>query len=228
MWGVLKHLSDYAVARYEEAQYAGPRKGSNGGLAGSVIFGAAAARAHKIHPFVVALTHRRVLDFGGGTMNKMYSGIIANAETCEALLQLDPLDEVDREDYLCLSLRVAKVPLSVSTWVSDVANGNPQYIEICAALIDKHMPPIIERQDDPNWSIEKKKAESNAATGGGDDGSASPTSAGKQVLGGANSTGKGADNGVFAVLVPNGVGESGYRFGGNGGDYCTFVALFVR
>ena len=46
------------------------------------------------------------------------------------------LDEVDREDYLCLSLRVAKVPLSVSTWVSDVANGNPQYIEICAGLID--------------------------------------------------------------------------------------------
>ena len=26
MWGLLKHLSDYAVKRYEEAQYSGPRK----------------------------------------------------------------------------------------------------------------------------------------------------------------------------------------------------------
>lgn len=85
----------------------------------------------------MALTHRRVLDFGGGrTMNPDYAKVIANAEACSGMLQLDPLDTADREKYLCLSLKVSKVPLAVSRWVSDVANGNPQYIEICAKHLE--------------------------------------------------------------------------------------------
>jgi hypothetical protein len=90
-----------------------------------------------VHPLVVALTHRRVLDFGGGrTMNPDYAKVIANADACSGMLQLDPLDTADREKYLCLSLHVSKVPLAVSRWVSDVANGNPQYIEICAKHLE--------------------------------------------------------------------------------------------
>jgi hypothetical protein len=40
-----------------------------------------------------------------------------------------------------------KVPLAVAKWVSDVANGNPQYIELCGALVDMASPPIIVRRD---------------------------------------------------------------------------------
>jgi len=78
-------------------------------------------------------------------MNKAYASVIANAEKCKGLLQLDPLDHNDREAYLCLSLRVSKVPPEVSKWVSSVANGNPQYIELCAKLVDK--PSILQRVD---------------------------------------------------------------------------------
>lgn len=93
--------------------------------------------SYSAQPFVVALTHRRVLDFGGGrTMNPDYAKVIANALACSGMLQLDPLDATDREKYLCLSLKVSKVPLAVSRWVSDVANGNPQYIEICAKHLE--------------------------------------------------------------------------------------------
>jgi hypothetical protein len=40
-----------------------------------------------------------------------YSAVIANAEKCSSLVQLDPLSAEDREAYLCLSLKVTKVRL---------------------------------------------------------------------------------------------------------------------
>ena len=132
---------------------------------------------------------------------------MANAEKCDALLQLDPLDEIDREDYLCLSLRVTRVPLSVSIWVSEVANGNPQYIEICANLIDKYDPPIIERKADS--AIEQSTSEIKDAEGDGWEANESqtdrPDSGGSTAM--SHKRGKGANNGVVAVLVPDGGAE---------------------
>jgi class 3 adenylate cyclase len=124
MWGLLSHLADYGVMSYKR----GPQS--------------------KSQALVVALTHRRVLDFGGREMNKEYAKVIEDARNCNGLLTLDPLDAEDREKYLCLSLRVCKVPLAVSRWVSNTANGNPQYIEICAKqLQDENVITTSSREE---------------------------------------------------------------------------------
>jgi hypothetical protein len=86
----------------------------------------------KLTPLVVAFTHRRILDYAGGIQSSAYSNVIANAERCGGLVQLGPLDSEEREDYLRQTLKVSSLPVEVYKWVSDVANGNPQYIEICA------------------------------------------------------------------------------------------------
>jgi hypothetical protein len=43
----------------------------------------------------------------------------------------------------------AQVPAEVGKWVSNVANGNPQYIEICAKAIDAAVPPILNKSTKP-------------------------------------------------------------------------------
>lgn len=88
------------------------------------------------HPIVVACGHRRAAAFCGET-NRAYASIVLNAETCGAYLQLDSLDHTDREAYLNVSLGVTQVPIEVSKWVSDTSNGIPEYIELCAKLIDR-------------------------------------------------------------------------------------------
>jgi hypothetical protein len=42
-----------------------------------------------------------------------------------------------------------QVPAVVNKWVSDVANGNPQYIEICAQVVDTASPPILNKESKP-------------------------------------------------------------------------------
>jgi hypothetical protein len=101
-------------------------------------------------------------------MNQAYAQVVANAEQCGGLLQLDPLDAADRERYLCLSLQVSKVPLAVSRWVSDVANGNPQYIEMCAAAIDT--PDVLVRVPAPGSG--SGKGNDPACVMNGDEGAA--------------------------------------------------------
>jgi hypothetical protein len=163
MWGVLRHLGDYAASRFQrgggnssndDGGGAGGA-GAGGGLSDGSEFewlasvcppGIGAAPRPGGNALVVALTHRRVLDCGSAATSPAstaYAYVDANADRCDGLLQLDPLNQKDREAYLCLSLRVAKVPAEVNAWVSSVANGNPQYIEICAALVDT--PAIMER-----------------------------------------------------------------------------------
>ena len=138
MWPLLAHLSNFATQRHDAMlNDSSAFNGSNPiGLLGK-------QKPAPANPLVVAFTHRRILDYGGRAMNQAYSQVVENAEQCGGLLQLDPLDDVDRERYLCLSLQVSKVPLAVSRWVSDVANGNPQYIEMCAEAVDK--PEIMTR-----------------------------------------------------------------------------------
>lgn len=138
MWPLLAHLSDFATQRHDAMlNDSSAFNGSNPiGLLGN-------RKPAPANPLVVAFTHRRILDYGGRAMNQAYSQVVENAEQCGGLLQLDPLDDADRERYLCLSLQVSKVPLAVSRWVSDVANGNPQYIEMCAEAVDK--PEIMTR-----------------------------------------------------------------------------------
>ena len=65
------------------------------------------------------------------------AAVVKDARSCKGLLQLDPLNERDRYSYLCLSLKASRVPPEVSLWVSSVANGNPQYTEICAQALEK-------------------------------------------------------------------------------------------
>mmetsp|Transcript_24642 Transcript_24642/g.29003 ORF Transcript_24642/g.29003 Transcript_24642/m.29003 type:complete len:406 (-) Transcript_24642:304-1521(-) len=108
-------------------------------------------------PLVVAFTHRRIVDFAGGSQSEIYSSVISNAEKCGGLVQLGPLDMNDREDYLRQSLKVAKVPPEISNWVSDVANGNPQYIEICAKEVDK--PEIMIREPQSQLGTSDDSAE---------------------------------------------------------------------
>jgi len=138
MWPLLAHLSNYATRRHDTM--INESSGFNGGNPIGLL---SQQKPLPANPLVVAFTHRRILDYGGRAMNQAYAQVVENADQCGGLLQLDPLDDADRERYLCLSLQVSKVPLALSRWVSDVANGNPQYIEICAEAVDK--PEILTR-----------------------------------------------------------------------------------
>jgi hypothetical protein len=93
--------------------------------------------ATSSHPLAVVFVNRRILDFGGQRQNDAVAAVVANAAACGGLLQLDPLDAQDRSSYLCLALQVASLPQQVHAWVSGVANGNPQYTEICAKALEK-------------------------------------------------------------------------------------------
>ena len=57
---------------------------------------------------MVALTHRRFMDFGGRSMNMNYAAAVEAARACKALVQLDPLTFADRENYLKMALQVDK------------------------------------------------------------------------------------------------------------------------
>lgn len=98
----------------------------------------------KTNPLVVALTHRRVLEDESKGSHQEYRKVLANAAACKALLQLDPLPETSRYMYLCLALETEQVPIEVASYVSRVANGNPQHIEIMAEIISNHQPAILQ------------------------------------------------------------------------------------
>ena len=85
----------------------------------------------------VVFVNRRILDQGGKRQNEAVASVVKDARACNGLLQLDPLDADDRYSYLCLSLKASWVPPEVSAWVSGIANGNPQYTEICAKALEK-------------------------------------------------------------------------------------------
>jgi hypothetical protein len=85
----------------------------------------------------VVFVNRRILDQGGKRQNVAVASVVKDARACRGLLQLDPLDAQDRYSYLCLSLKASWVPPEVNTWVSSIANGNPQYTEICAQALEK-------------------------------------------------------------------------------------------
>ena len=67
------------------------------------------------------------MEFGGRAQNIAYQGIVSRAEEHGALLQLDPLDQSDREEYLCLSLAVSSVKFRPST----APSSTPQAAFVC-------------------------------------------------------------------------------------------------
>jgi hypothetical protein len=62
---------------------------------------------------VVALTHRRFMDFGGRSMNLNYAAAVEAARACHALVQLDPLSFAFRDTYLNMALSVDKVGIQI-------------------------------------------------------------------------------------------------------------------
>jgi hypothetical protein len=112
--------------------------------------------------------NRRILDFGGQRQNDAVAEVVSNAAKCGGLLQLDPLDETDRSSYLCLALKVSDLPPEVHAWVSGIANGNPQYTEICAKALEKanvlemiQKPPLVEEEGE-----QKREASAEALLSG--------------------------------------------------------------
>ena len=100
----------------------------------------------------VVFVNRRILDQGGKRQNEAVASVVKDARACLGLLQLDPLDADDRYSYLCLSLKASWVPPEVSAWVSGIANGNPQYTEICAKALEKaevlELKPVEDEQEE--------------------------------------------------------------------------------
>ena len=132
-WPLLMWLSAYAAARHATPL---GEVGNNGSISGSAPPPASSSSSSS-HPLAVVFVNRRILDFGGQRQNDAVAEVVSNAAKCGGLLQLDPLDATDRSSYLCLALKVSELPLEVHAWVSGIANGNPQYTEICAKALEK-------------------------------------------------------------------------------------------
>ena len=80
-------------------------------------------------PLVVCVVSRPLLQ---ERITPEFEAILRHASGTDTQLHLRPLGERERRVHLCHSLRVRDVPELVADVVSDLAAGNPQYIELVA------------------------------------------------------------------------------------------------